>query len=228
MAKNSGYSPDDLPSYSESISTPQTSSATLPQNIAQARSALVSSLLATHITPHLHSSSLSGLSSTTLLLVPSNVSSLQPPTHGDTKGPSGDGPKFPGESVEGFYSTDNLTIIRMHGRQNSSEFWRQPAVIRVLEQQLQTQMRKDGHRVVGVEELAEAASSNGAAKSHGGFFKRKASNVEWKMPEVEQLGDGEVRTGVEMKDICLRIENEMGLYETRTGKAVVVKVDVGG
>jgi len=101
-------------------------------------------------------------------------------------------------------------------------------VIRELEQQLRTQLRKDGHHVVGDEENKRAAIPGAPAKSSGGFFRKKLASTEWKIPEVEPLADGEMRTGVEIKDICLRIENGMGLYETRTGKAVVVMVDAGG
>ena len=227
MAKVSNSEGDDLPSYSESVTAPQHIPSTLPQNIAQARSALVTSLLTTHVAPHLYNTSLSGLSSTTLLLVPSNVSTLQPSSSVDSKGTATDGLKFQGESIEGFFSTENLTIVRLRGRENSVEFWRQPAVIRELEQQLREHLRRQGHRVLGVDDVASPTNSHAAVSTRAGFFKKK-SNAEWKMPHKEALADGEVRTEVDIKDICLRIENEMGLYETRTGKAIAVKVDSGG
>ncbi|MCJ1273422.1 hypothetical protein MMC21_001213 [Puttea exsequens] len=213
-------SSDAPPSYSDSISSPQPTS--LPQNIAQARAALVSSLVKTHISPHLYGSTLAGLSSIILLLVPANVSSLQP--QNEIKDPSGD-VKFRGESIEGFFSAENLTIVRLHGRENSIEFWRQPAVIRELEQQLRAQLSKDGHRVVR-DDIGTSANSPSTAKP-AGFFGKKPSSPDWKMPVVEALSEGAVRAAAEVKDICLRIENDMGLYETRTGKAILVKVEVG-
>jgi hypothetical protein len=41
------------------------------------------------------------------------------------------------------------------------------------------------------------------------------------------VGRGEVRVGIRMRDVSLRTENVMGLYETRAGKALVIKVAIG-
>ena len=226
MTENTDLSPDDLPSYSESISFPSTSSGFLPHNLANARTTLISSLLTQHISPHLHTTALSGLSSSTLLVIPSNVSSLKSPSDNGSKDVSGQENAFPGETIVGFPSAENLSLIRLRGQENSLEFWRQPAVIRELEEQLRTQLRWEGHHVIGDEMENPKAGSTGAKSA--GFFRKKAPSAEWKTPTVEPLGDGKVRTGVALMDVSLRIENEMGLYETRTGKAVVVKVDVGG
>lgn len=32
---------------------------------------------------------------------------------------------------------------------------------------------------------------------------------------------------MEMREACLKLENEMGLYETRSGRAIAVRVEVG-
>ena len=211
---------DGLPSYSESVRSPQQhpsrdpSSSYLPRNIAAARTALISSILTAQITPHLHGSALSGLTSTTLVLIPSNVSALQPPCKIGSKSPSDSEDRLPKETIVGFPSAENLTTVRLRGQENNIEFWRQLAVIRELGQQLSTNLRNSGHRVIGDDEI----SLRGPTRP----------NAEWKTVQKKTLGDGEVTIRVEIMDICLRTENEMGLYETRTGKAVVVKVDVGG
>lgn len=54
-----------------------------------------------------------------------------------------------------------------------------------------------------------------------------STHVDWKSVERSPLREGEATVSTEMKEVCLRIENEMGLYETRTGKAVVVRIVVG-
>ena len=41
------------------------------------------------------------------------------------------------------------------------------------------------------------------------------------------LSEGEVRIKVGVQDVCLRTATDMGLYETKTGKAIVIKIDVG-
>ena len=38
---------------------------------------------------------------------------------------------------------------------------------------------------------------------------------------------GETRVVVVLREVCLRVVTEMGLYETRTGQAVGVSVEVG-
>lgn len=113
----------------------------------------------------------------------------------------------------GFPSAENLTMIRLNGQENSLEFWRQLVVMQELGQQIRTHLRDSGHRVI---------RSNEA--SHEG----RTPNADWRTVQKEILANGEVSVQVETTDICLRIENDMGLYETRTGKTVVVKVDVGG
>lgn len=54
-----------------------------------------------------------------------------------------------------------------------------------------------------------------------------SKDVDWSSVERTPLSDGDARASVEVTEVCLRIENEMGLYETRTGRALVVKVEVG-
>lgn len=216
MGSKSNPFSDDLPSYSESVHSPQQqiSPSNLRQNIAATRTALIDSLLTTHITPHLHGSALSGLASTTLILIPSNVSSLQPPSQTASKGSSGSEDGFPGETIVGFPDVENLTMVRLHGQENSIEFWRQLAVIQELGQQLRTHLQKSGYQVIRDSETSLHGPNSGS--------------TDWSTVQKEALGDGEVKTRVYLTEICLRIENDMGLYETKTGKAVVVKVDAGG
>lgn len=213
MAAKSDPSPDGLPSYSESISSSLNTTPSLPNNVARARSALIFNLITSQIVPHLHSSVLSGLSSTTLLIVPSNVSQLQPPqtSNADSKTSWNPEATFPQETIVGFPSAENLLLIRLQGQENSLGFWSQPVVVSELEQQLRSQLQKDGHRMIG-----------------GNALQRTASNVEWRTREKKALQTGEASAEVGIKEMSLRIENAMGLYETRTGKAIVVKVEVGG
>ena len=54
-----------------------------------------------------------------------------------------------------------------------------------------------------------------------------SNDVDWKGVERKGLGEGQARVRVQVQEVCLRLENEMSLYETRTGKAIVVKVEIG-
>lgn len=221
---------DTLPSYNESLLPSPPSRAPLSASLSRSRQHLISTLLTTHIHPHMHTSALSGLSKTILVLVPSNVSSLHPapfiPTDPDSYcnpfDKPGDGESFLGEKIIGFPSAENLFLIRLHGAENTLEFWRQPAVIRDLETQLRAELWAGGHRLA---DDGEETNRNGT----GMVGSNSASaSVEWRFVEEAAVGEGELRVGVQIGDVSLRIENAMGLYETRAGKAIVVKVELGG
>lgn len=226
MAEKSDPPLSDLPSYSESIASNVYSPGPSLNNIAAARTALIRELISTHVTLHLHSNALSGLSNTTLLIVPANVTSLQPPPSTTTKGYPGEDSIFPGETIVGFPSAENLTLIRLKGQENNLGFWYQPAVVSELEQQLCSDLRRQGYHVVGSKVDAEPRLP--VLTKFGSIAPPGALSTEWRTVAKTTLAPGEVSVDVRTQDICLRIENQMGLYETRTGKAVVIKVGIGG
>lgn len=206
--KPSSY--DGLPSYSESFvdfasSLPSLSS--YSQYHSAARTAIISDLIRTDIMPHLHVNALSGLPQSTLVLVPSNVSALIPPTTAsiDSKDAQSKPDSFPGELIIGFPTTENLTMVRLRGEEQTLEFWRQPVVVREVEQRLCETLQRDKLNV----------------------FIRISTDVHWRHLKDKALAEGEARLGVEIREICLRTENQLGLYETRTGKALVVRVEFG-
>lgn len=218
MEKALGLSSDDLPSYSENLS--YTCPTSLPQNLASVRIARIYSLLETHIKPHLLNTTLAGLANSTLVLIPSDVPSLTPSLANDSTDGLGQQASFPGEKVAGFPDAGNLTLIRLQGQENSFEFWRQLPVIKELERALQAHLKREND-ISDVEE-----SVLPAVPQSRGWFKKKASGVpQHKTEKVKASGGSKVKSEVELQDVSLRTENAMGLYETKTGKAIVVKVD---
>lgn len=184
------------PSYTESLSAPQDHVSRVPK------------LVESHILPRLHGDPI-----TTLVLIPSNVSTLIPETTSLTSPAA-----FSHESIVGFYSTANPTIIRLSGAENALEFWGRGAVIGELENQLRMRLSEVGYRVIHGSPNAKTQASSRIAGSQ---------DVDWKGVERKSVTEGEARVTAEIKEVCLRIENEMGLYETRTGRAVIVKVELG-
>ena len=191
------------PSYSESLSAPRPPDPLVPR---------VSTLIESHILPHLHNDP-----STTLVLIPSNVLTLIPPCESSSS-KSAPPPSFPAEVLVGFPSTETPTIIRLSEAENALEFWRRTAVIGELEDQLRTRLGAEGYSIVDGSPKAKVLTSSRVPGSR---------DVDWKGVERKQLGEGEARVSAEVNEVCLRIENEMGLYETRTGRAIVVRVEVG-
>lgn len=198
--------------------------ASVAGSLYKTRQNIVAALVAMHIQPHLDASALAGLSHTTLLLVPSNVSSLHPvpfrPTdlssYNNRYGDFGDGETFPNEEIIGFPSSRNLSLVRLHETENSIEFWRQDAVVRELETQLKANLRATGCRVI------ENDGSDGRHESGNG----PPEDV-WKFADEEKVGEGDAKVAVEIRDLSLRIENAMGLYETRMGKVIKVEIAIG-
>lgn len=210
----------DLPSYSEALS--YTSATSLPRNLHSVRKARIHSLLETQIKPYLLNTTLAGLSRSTLVLIPSDVPSLTPNLNNDSKDRLDQQASFPGEEIVGFSDAGNLTKIRLQGQENSFEFWRQLPVIMELERALQSHLMRDN----AVSDAGDVMLP--ARPESRGWFKKKASTSsipQQKTETVKASGGCKVKTEVELEDVSLRTTNAMGLYETRTGKAIVVKVD---
>ena len=210
----------DLPSYSEALT--YTSPSSLPENLASVRKARIHSLLETHIKPHLLATTLAGLSRSTLVLIPSDVPSLTPKLDNDSKDHLGQQASFPGEEIVGFSNAGNLTKIRLQGQENSFEFWRQLPVVMELERALQAHLMRDND-VSDVDAVVLPARPESR-----GWFKKKASASsipQQKIEKVKASGGSKVKTEVGLEDVNMRTTNAMGLYETKAGKAIVVKVD---
>ncbi len=135
------------------------------------------------------------------------MSDLIPPTIAsiDSKDAQSKHDSFDGEILVGFPTSENLSMVRLRGEEQTIEFWRQPAVVREVEQRLRETLQRDKLNV----------------------FVRVSSDEQWRCLKEKDLVEGEARVGAEIKEICLRIENQLGLYETRTGKALIVRVELG-
>lgn len=216
------------PPYSESIANQTFLAHSPPPPIQRARFHRVDSLLATHIRPHLPRSAFEGISSRTLVLVPSNVSGLHP-IPAVAAGPDSylnpfenpaDSSGFINESVIGFPSTENLMLIRLHGNENTLEFWQQDTVMEDLEAQLKAELGGAGHVVVEGYQQERPHRADRQNRAIG-------DRVDWRAATERALRDGEVRLSIGIKEVSLRVESAMGLYETRGGPAMVVRVDFG-
>lgn len=220
---------DYPPSYNESLLHSSSFHPSLLISITETRHRLISALLTNHVHPYLYSSAINGLNKTTLALIPSNISSLHPAPFCSTD-PSiyrnpfdqlRDGETFPGEKLINFPFAEHVSLIRLRGSENTLEFWRQPTVIRDLENQLKTDLIAGGYR--SVDEGDELSGSKARVVS----MDNKGTNAEWRFVEKAAVKEGEFRVNVSIGDVALRIENEMGLFETRGGEAIVMKVEMG-
>ena len=178
-----------------------------------------------HIHPYVQQSVATGITSSTLILVPSDVWKLKNVDTSNSYVKLDPDFKFPGEKVLGFPDNEAITIQRLTGPDHKLEFWKQASVVRELSSTIQTMLRGEGYIVVdhAVEQRVQLTSRNGTTSPS-----LDVRPVEWKTMEQPPLGYGEARNKSEVKEVTLRMENEMGLYETRSGMAIVMKIEIGG
>lgn len=271
MDENSGFDATP-PSYTESsnqadpltISSKGPAPESLPLHVqlAESRSHRINLIIGTYIEPLLLTQGASGIFKTTFLLVPSNVTSLQHPNN--TPEPDdvieGTGPAHNNrgntnhhDEVVGFPASEYVRLVRLHGAEHTSEFWRQPSVLSELDSSLKARLAKSGHTIsqppsltAPIEPALTPVPTSPAASKKSFWSRRKdkyaspsASAVEEDVTTNSKLGwraQGEGVTGPAMgetmvtvgpRDVCLRVVTEMGLYETRNGQAIGVTVEVG-
>ncbi|MCJ1369674.1 hypothetical protein MMC20_000886 [Loxospora ochrophaea] len=231
-----------------SILAPNNIQPSLSQQLTDTRTSRINAIITTHIDPLLASQALDGLYQTTFVLVPSNIAALQlPQSPKDSSSESGE--------VVGFPSNDHVQLVRLHGDEYKLEFWRQPAVIKELETELKARLQARGHKLeerdrdpnaeIPAQSFPPPVSAAGSPKAKKGFFRRPSSKESttptptptsiqanpdgggWRFDRERELDIGQMRINVGLQEVCVRAVSEMGLYETRTGKAVVVRVTIG-
>ncbi|KAI4155506.1 MAG: hypothetical protein LQ340_000959 [Diploschistes diacapsis] len=225
------------PEYTEDPLTPPLPRSTLSQHLTEARTVRINNAITSHILPHFQTAVASGLSRATLILFPV-ADRAEEYLHNPKS-------NNPAPEVIGFPSTENIYVIRLEGKENTLDFWRQPAVIRELEGMLESRLQVNGYQVwalPGDPALAQT-SSRSSRKKIGSFFRRKQpttslklaaqsptlGNLEapWAAPCIEPPAPGEIRVEAQLKDISTKHVTDMGLYDSQTNKGVVVKMEIG-
>lgn len=113
-------------------------------------------------------------------------------------------------------------------------------MVRELESELKARLTASGHRIEEEQQRSPVAPPPISPKApKRSFFSRRESEKAvpvsnpvggasgWGTPNPASLGAGQVRVKVGLQDVCLRVVSEMGLFETQTGMAVVVGVEIG-
>ena len=263
------YSPmpghEDIPTYEESVQQGAQSiggadakipvqsgrgenPGSLNQQLADVRTQRINAIMTDYIDPLLSAQASTGLYKTTIVLVPSNTSSLTV-SHDIMEGP-GDAIAAGNETVIGFPHEEYVKLVRLHGEDFTYKFWRQPAVIAELESSLRARLHATGHRLAEAKPKIDPVIDTPpplvpSQAQKRGFFRRKPSQDSsasstpalpirrptaggsWQLAEEEMVEPGHIKATVGIQEICLRVTSEMGLYETRRGSAVVVKMHIG-
>jgi len=222
----------------------------LPQSLVERLSSVrlqrINAIIDAHINPLLEQQADSGLYKSVFILVPSNSTTLQAQDTSDDilERSAGSVGSSRNEEIIGFREGEYVKLVRLHGTEYDAEFWRQPSVISELNDALQTKLRKAGHRIASLpakQSLSEpdntqnSPSSTATKKNYFGWRKKEKETPVisqdipasgWRFEKEDALTDGEVRIKTGLQDVSLRVQSEMGLYETKTGKAVVVSFEM--
>lgn len=242
---------DAIPSYEESIRAYPPGrnpwQSPLHHQLDDTRVQRVQHILSTYVDPLIAAQGASGLYKTIFVLIPSNVTALQ----ADTKDSSYAQPKEP--EVVGFSSNDVVKLVRLAGAEHTVEFWQQPAAMEELATSLRIRMKASGHRMedqpdpsttdmaAPTEPTSSAKTSVRSKPKRKGFFETTLPSeavvtdqkLGWRGKDEDRydsnkpLAKGVVRVCVDWKEICLRMENELGLYENRKGPGICLSVEVG-
>ena len=102
-------------------------------------------------------------------------------------------------------------MIRLREQENSLEFLRQPAVLQTMIDQVCRYLDSEGYQKIVVEPEKVWSLAGGV------------------LPVAEREADrADATLRVEVTTVSLRVESDMGLYETRSGRCLMVKLEVRG
>lgn len=185
----------------------------------------IRALINEHVMKHVHESASDRPYSHTFIFVPSNVKTLMndDTLDSNSKQEPGSRYQFLQEKVIGFPAAEKITLIRLEGHDNEIQYWKSASVTREVSAILDQALLAEGYNVIHNQREQPLPPRKGMASPPP-----SARSVEWKTPDHQALAAGDARSRTDFREITLRIENDLGLYETRSGFALVVKTEIGG
>lgn len=210
MNKTAFQEPDeDPPPYSEDAQNPFVNRGSTHHASKYTHSNAILSTYAEEVFPRLPSLRPAGSRSIILVLVPPDVTTLQAYRGRDAKYISEFGSE---EKLIGFPSTVEPILIRLSDPESNIDTWRTPDTLRQMETLVRSDLARGGFQVVE----RQATDLNLASKS-----------ASWSSRTRAALNYGEACVAAGLVTVCLRTENELGLFETRRGLAIVLSIDTG-
>lgn len=235
-----------IPSYEEAaksthLASAASSSTPIGVQIANVQRERVYATANANIQAFLHSHIQAGLSKMVYVLIPSDsdpLSVIDQSLLSTTleKGRSSRRDyltQHPLEEIANFEDDDHVRAVRLQGPENAARFWQQPSVIKILRRAICEMVNVDEYRpalehVVPAKDLQMMSKRERrdyeAAKSVGTLGR----GIGWRSGATSSSPkQGETTVDVEVGELSIRRATEIGLYETRTTSAVVVRVHIG-
>jgi hypothetical protein len=223
------------PAFADSKERPRPSIRT---QLSETRTRRIHNLLATHIEPVLYSQFSDGINRRAFLVVPADVLTRQ---H-----------NLAAKDIVGLPDDGSITVIRLYGDEDRAAFWQQPGVLQELTSSLRARLAASGHKVEATSDpVVEAAQEPQPPDlpqrqtSSPSWFKKPSTTpipqhdptattdykLGWRSENEDlprkKLELDEVRVSVKVKDVSFRVETEMGLLDSVTGKILWLALEVG-
>jgi hypothetical protein len=223
------------PAFSESKEIARPS---LHSQLTETRTRRIQNLLAAQIEPLLYSHLLDGIYKEVFLVIPSDILTQQ---H-----------NLATKDIVGLQDTGNVNVVRLYGDENRAAFWQQPGVLQELASSLRARLAASGYTV----EPAANAAAETAQRSQPpldqpqrqtspSWLKKQFSTPDpqhdptattnyklgWRSEDEGQarrtLALDEVRVLIKVRDVSFRVETEMGLLDSVTGRVLWLQLEVG-
>ena len=246
MSENFGLDDYAAPPYENSTTPPpafsdskELSRPSLHAQLTEARTRRVQYLLATHIEPLLYSQFLDGINKRAFVVVPTDILTQQ---H-----------HLAAKDIASLPNAGNVTVIRLQGDENPAAFWQQPAVLQELASSLRARLATFGYKVETttgslLTEMAQRApllDQPQQQRSSPSWLRKQFGTpgpqhdptattkykLGWRAEDEDlpskTLGPDDLRVSVKVREVSFRVETEMGLLDSVTGKVLWLELEVG-
>lgn len=235
----------EAPPYEDSTTSPPafSDSKYLPRSafhtqLAEIRTRRIHDLLTTHVEPLLYSQFLDGVYKRAFIVLPADILTQQL--------------DLAAEDIVSLPNAENVTVIRLHGAENRVAFWQQPGVLQELAASLRARLVTSGHTVEGTftEVLTETpqrspASHQTQQPASSSWLKKQFGTpgphhdptattnyrLGWRSEDEDlprrKLALDEMRVLVRVREVSFRVETEMGLLNSVTGKVLCLEIEMG-
>jgi len=213
----------------------------LHAQLADIRTRRIQNVLTTHIEPLLYSHFLDGIDKRGFIIIPADILTQQP--------------HLAAQDIVNLPNAGNFTLLRLHGDENSAAFWQQASVLEELASSIRARLTSSGYKVEATtaELLTKPqpppqpspALDQTQQQASPSWFKRQFGTpgpqhdptattkyrLGWRgeyedLPR-RRLAQDEVRVTVRVREVSFRVETEMGLLDSVTGKALWLELEVG-
>jgi hypothetical protein len=212
----------------------------LHAQLSETRTRRIQNVLATHIEPLLYSHFLDGIDRRGFIIIPADILTQQP--------------HLAAQDIVNLPNAGNFTLLRLHGDENSAAFWQQASVLEELESSIRACLASSGYKVEGTTAALltkpqppqpTPASDQTQHQASPSWWKRQFGTpgplhdptattkyrLGWRGEEEDlprrRLAQDEVRVSVRVREVSFRVETEMGLLDSVTGKALWLELEVG-